>query len=168
MLKKYAWVLGGNTHLGKHVIKLLKKKSISARWKTLSIDYEANLEANENHILDPTDSLLDQTEKAFEKAKKWAEEYDAIIVARSEGDFQTSNIKDISIFEKYEKLWETNTYTSMMAARIAGQLMAPCGLMMLHSSQEAFEKTNPNNLAVNLSKMEVWAIASNIAELKEV
>lgn len=36
----------------------------------------------------------------LKKAKDFAEEYDAIIVASSYGDFQQSSIKDFDIFEK--------------------------------------------------------------------
>ena len=154
MLKKYACVLGGNTHLGKHIIRMLKKRSIAARWSTLNIDYKANLEATENHVLDPSAPLLEQAHAAFEKAKEISEEYDAIIVATPEEAFQTSSIQNLSIFEEYEKQWAQVVYTHMIGAKIAGTLLAPCGLMVLQSSLEAFERTNPNNLAVNLAKMQ--------------
>lgn len=128
----------------------------------MNVDYKANLEATQNHILDPSDSLFDQTEKVFEKAKSIAEEYDAIIVTTPEDNFQTSSISDISIFEKYEKSWEQNVYAHMMAARVAGSMLAPWGLMVLQSSLEAFEQENPKNIAVNLAKSELWAIGPNI------
>lgn len=55
-----------------------------------------------------------------------------------------------------------------MAAKIAGHLLAPCGMLVLHSSLEAFDKTNPRNFAVNLSRIQTCAIALNMAELKEL
>ena len=55
-----------------------------------------------------------------------------------------------------------------MAAKFAGNLLAPWGIAVFYSSLEAFEKTNPNNLPTNLSRMEVCSIALNIAELNEM
>lgn len=101
-------------------------------------------------------------------AKDNVEEFDAIVVAKTEGDGMTSRISDDDIFEKYDKLWKSNTCLNMMAAKFAGNLLAPCGMAVFHSSLEAFEKTNPANFATNLSRMDVCAIALNIAELKDM
>lgn len=65
-------------------------------------------------------------------------------------------------------MWKENVGTAMMAAKIAGKLLGPCGMMVFHSSEEAFETTNPDNLAVNLSRIGPLAIALNLAEHKEV
>ena len=168
MWKKYIWVIGGNTGLGKNIVKTFKPRSVFSRWRTFNIDFDANLDASENHIIDPTQTISEQAENAVAKAKEFVEEYDAIIIPTPDDDFQTSNIKDIDIFEKYEEATKRNVYPSMIAARIAGELLAPWGLMVFQSSLEAFEKTNPDNFAVNLSKMQVWSTALNIAEFEEV
>ena len=51
MLRKYACIFGGNSDLGKHLIKKLKKKNLINRWKIFNVDYEANLDASDNFIL---------------------------------------------------------------------------------------------------------------------
>ena len=104
----------------------------------------------------------------FKLAKENVEEFDAIVVAKSEGDGMTSRISDQDIFDKYELLWTQNTCLNMLAAKFAGNLLAPCGMAVFYSSLEAFEKTNPGNLATNLSRMDVCTIALNIAELKDM
>ena len=168
MLKKYALILGGNTKMGQFLVKEFKRKSIVARWRTLSIDHKKNLEATENLVIQRELSPQEQVEAALAKAKDFTEEFDAIIIANSEGDFQRSRISDDDIFEKYNSYWKSNVYRAILAARVGSNLLAPCGIMVFHSSLEAFEQTNPDNLAVNLSRMQACSISMNIGELKEV
>mmetsp|Transcript_23745 Transcript_23745/g.21108 ORF Transcript_23745/g.21108 Transcript_23745/m.21108 type:complete len:242 (+) Transcript_23745:15-740(+) len=168
MLRKYALILGGNSKLGQHLVSEFRKKSISSRWKTLSMDYKKNFDATENLIFEKGMTPQQKAKEAFKKAKEFAEEFDAIIVANSDGDFEESKISDDDIFEKYQKYWDTNVYNSIIAARIGSNLLAPCGIMVLHSSIEAFEETNARNLAVNLSRVQTCAVACNLGELKEV
>ena len=168
MLKKHALILGGNTHLGKFLVKAFKRKSLAARWKVLSVDSEVNLEAADSLVLDPKLSLAEQAEEALRKAKEFAEEFDAIVVARAAGDFQQSRIRDDDVFAKFEEAHNQNVGPALVASKVAASLLAPCGLLVLQSSLEAFERTNPFNFAVNLAKAEVCAIALNMAELKEM
>ena len=154
MLKKYALILGANNKLGQHLVKEFNKRSIWARWRTLAVDSKKNFEATDSLVVDKDATPREKVDQVFKKAKDFAEEYDAIIITHSEGDFQESRISDFDVFEKYEQLYNQNVYTSLMAAKVAGHLLAPCGFMVFHSSQEAFEQTNPNNFATNLSRMQ--------------
>ena len=46
----------------------------------------------------------EQAESIFKLAKQNVEEFDAIVVAKSEGDGMTSRISDQDIFDKYDDI----------------------------------------------------------------
>lgn len=85
MIKKHALIIGGNNKLGQHLIKEFKRKSIAARWRTVVVDTKKNFESTESIIVDDKLDLKQRIKEVFKKAKEYAEEYDAIIIANSEG-----------------------------------------------------------------------------------
>lgn len=101
LLGRNLLIIGGSGNLGKAITERFAKKNL-VRWKVLNIDFTENKRATQNIVLKQDQDLVfneQAVEEIKNKAKSFAEEFDAIICAA--GSNPKTNIADFSIFEDY-------------------------------------------------------------------
>ena len=64
-------------------------------------------------------------------------------------------------------MYQANTMSALMTAKLATHLLAPCGILLFTGSQEAFHNDPNDKFAYSLSKTEVLQYAMEMAELKD-
>jgi dihydropteridine reductase len=138
-------VYGGAGQLGGTVIKHFKDNG----WKTYSVDYRPNEDADHNLVLAPEGSTKENTHKVIRDLKALNAVLNAVICVA--GGWLGGNVKDDSIFDGIDKMFNFNVQSSVASAHIAAHFLSEGGLLVLTGADAALSPT-PTMLAYGITK----------------
>jgi dihydropteridine reductase len=158
LMTKTVLVYGGSGQLGSVVLSLFKSK----QWKTFSLDFRQNEEANVNIVLDKTESFQMHSEKVFKELEKGGgNKINAVICVA--GGWAGGNSLDENLIKNTEAMISQSVYSSIIASKIASTYLADDGLLALTGAKAALGST-PSMLAYGLSKAAVIQLTKSLAD----
>lgn len=138
-------VYGGAGQLGGTVVSHFKQ----AGYTTYSVDFRPNEDAHHNFVLSPDVRTKENTAKVVKGLKDQNATLDAVICVA--GGWLGGNVKDESIFDGVDKMFEFNVQSSIASAHIAANSLKEGGVVVLTGADAALGPT-PSMIAYGITK----------------
>lgn len=152
-------LIGGSGQLGQALVKRFKKGPSWRQWSIFNIDLEPNPLADNNFVLDPTETISKASvEELHKEIKKWDDEVEAIINVAglnyppNTPAFKRLHMKDkgkdeefvhpLSVasedcFDWYSKIQQAEFIPTMLTVNLAGEYLAPTGYVVFTGSKDS-------------------------------
>jgi len=138
-------VYGGAGQLGSTVVSHFKQ----AGYVTYSVDFRPNDDAHHNFVLSPDSCTKDNASRVVKSLKDLNASLDAVICVA--GGWLGGSVKDDSIFDGVDKMFEFNVQSSVASAHIAARALKEGGLLVLTGADAALGPT-PGMIAYGITK----------------
>ncbi|ELR16129.1 dihydropteridine reductase [Acanthamoeba castellanii str. Neff] len=140
-------VYGGAGQLGGTVVSHFKQ----AGYTTYSVDFRPNEDAHHNFVLSPDVRTKENTAKVVKGLKDQNATLDAVICVA--GGWLGGNVKEESIFDGVDKMFEFNVQSSIASAHIAANSLKEGGVVVLTGADAALGPT-PSMIAYGITKVD--------------
>eukprot|EP01088_Endostelium_zonatum_P021737 TRINITY_DN8791_c0_g1_i1.p1 TRINITY_DN8791_c0_g1~~TRINITY_DN8791_c0_g1_i1.p1 ORF type:complete len:248 (+),score=41.73 TRINITY_DN8791_c0_g1_i1:23-766(+) len=153
---KNVLIYGGSGQLGTNIVQYFNSKG----WSTFSVDFKDNPQATWNSALNAQSSTKDNTASVTKALKTNNVELHAVICVA--GGWLMGSVKDDSIFEGVDKMFNFNVQSAIAASHLAANFLQPGGLLVLTGAQAALGPT-PSMVAYGITKAATHHLIASIA-----
>eukprot|EP01121_Diplochlamys_sp_Union-15-3_P003604 TRINITY_DN13547_c0_g1_i1.p1 TRINITY_DN13547_c0_g1~~TRINITY_DN13547_c0_g1_i1.p1 ORF type:complete len:229 (+),score=41.77 TRINITY_DN13547_c0_g1_i1:108-794(+) len=143
---------GGAGQLGSIILSEFKK----ANWKTISVDFRPNPDADQNIQLKGASVEEDTKHVKSQISGK----IDALISAA--GGWEGGSIDNDNIFSQVDKMWKFNVQSALAASHVAAHFLKENGLLVLTGGTAAYEPT-PGYVGYGMSKAATHHLITSLA-----
>ncbi|XP_004342976.1 hypothetical protein CAOG_07891 [Capsaspora owczarzaki ATCC 30864] len=158
-MSQHILVYGGRGALGTAIISYFKLRG----FVITSIDLFANDEANHNVLLQAQDSWEDQSNKiSAALAEKLGESKVAAVLCVA-GGWAGGNAASADLIKNADLMIKQSVWSSVIAARVASQFLAPNGLLALTGARAALNGT-AGMIGYGIAKAAVHQLTRSLAQ----
>ncbi|KAJ2852587.1 hypothetical protein IWW36_000216 [Coemansia brasiliensis] len=152
-------VYGGCGALGSAIISMFKKQA----WQVLSIDFNANVEADNNITVLSEQPLVHQGTKVTEDVGALLDGAKADALVCVAGGWQGGNAASKNFLRNADLSLKQSVHTSLIAANIAARHLKPSGLLVLTGAVAAAQGGTPGMIGYGMAKAAVHHMVASLA-----